>query len=113
MFVYGDKKTVEVLEGEDALVDLNVPEIEWGGLGLTLRARDGVTRVTSVTADAPAQAAGIRTGDRVVEIDGQPAAACDRGWLDNCTHGPLGTSMTIEFEDGEVIELQRGRLPER
>ena len=113
VFVYGDQTTVEVLEGEDALVDLTVPDREWGTLGLTLRTRDGVTRVRSITTGAAAHTAGIRAGDRVVEIDGQPASACDRGWLDNCTHGPLGSTVTVEFEDGEVLELERERMPER
>jgi hypothetical protein len=112
VIVYGDKKTVEVLEGDDAVVDLTVPDAEWGSLGLTLRERNGSTQVKSVTEGAAAHAAGIRAGDRVVEIDDQPAAACDRGWLDNCLHGPLGSSVTLEFEDGQVMELQRGRLPD-
>jgi len=46
-----------------------------------------------------------------VALNGGPPVGCDRGWLFNCFHGPIGTAMTLEFEGEEPIELVRARLP--
>jgi len=43
----------------------------YGGLGLTVQAQDGVVKVVSPTQDTPAYRAGIKSGDFITHIDGK------------------------------------------
>jgi carboxyl-terminal processing protease len=45
----------------------------FGGVGIELGFRDGVFTVVTPMAGTPAEAAGIRAGDRILEIDATPA----------------------------------------
>ncbi len=113
VLVYGEEKTIDVTEGQDALVDLSVPEEEWGSIGLTLTQEDERTVVKRVIDGGPADAAGIGVGDELLVVDGRPAQECDRGWLYSCFHGPVGSTVTLEFADGDVLELSRNPLPDK
>ena len=113
VLVYGEEKTIDVIEGQDALVDLTVPEEEWGSIGLTLTQEDERTVVKRVIDGGPADAAGIGVGDELLAVDGKHAQECDRGWLYSCFHGPVGSMVTLEFADGDVLELSRKPLPEK
>lgn len=44
----------------------------YGGLGIEVEARDGVLRVVAPIDDTPAQRAGIKAGDVILRIDGEP-----------------------------------------
>jgi carboxyl-terminal processing protease len=43
----------------------------YGGLGLTVQAQDGVVKVVAPTQDTPAYRAGIKSGDYITHIDGK------------------------------------------
>jgi carboxyl-terminal processing protease len=52
---------------------------EYGGLGIQISSRDGWVTAVSVLPGTPAEAAGMRVGDRFLEINGQSA----EGWTDD------------------------------
>jgi hypothetical protein len=109
--VEGEVVTVQVLEGQDTVLELTVPEEEWGSLGLMLEDKGEVAIVRDLWEGSVADEAGIQVGDVLVTINGESPVDCDRGWLFNCFHGPLGSGVSLEFKDGETVELTRGRLP--
>jgi hypothetical protein len=69
-------------------------------LGLALR-RDGEAQsVEFVSPDSPAAAAGFKTGDAVVRIDGRPAGAWTEDDLRNQREGAAGSIATFTLKDG-------------
>lgn len=67
----------------------------YGGVGMQIDVRDGWITVIAPIAGTPAEALGIETGDRIVEIDG----ASTRGWDNEHAvrelRGPPGTKVKI------------------
>jgi carboxyl-terminal processing protease len=67
------------------------------GIGVTiLRHRDGVYVQSPVAADTPAARAGLRYGDRIVEVDGKDA----REWTSE------GVSKAVRGERGETVNIK-------
>src|SRR5690606_40226681 len=46
-------------------------EGEYGGLGIQIDIRDGWVTVIAPVRDTPAERAGLQTGDRIVQVDGE------------------------------------------
>ncbi|MEK9754061.1 MAG: PDZ domain-containing protein, partial [Rhodospirillaceae bacterium] len=44
----------------------------FGGIGIRFKIEAGIVRVTTVMPETPAMSAGVKTGDRIATIDGQP-----------------------------------------
>jgi carboxyl-terminal processing protease len=67
----------------------------FGGIGVTVEDAAGAFRVTAVEAGGPAYSAGIRPGDRIVAIDGQPTG--DRSELDvvRRLRGPVASTVEV------------------
>lgn len=68
---------------------------EFGGLGIEVGMEDGLIKVVAPIDDTPAARAGIRTGDLIVRIDGQPVKG-------------LSLSEAVELmrgEPGSIIKL--------
>jgi serine protease Do len=70
----------------------------WLGLNAVEQGRE--LRVVRVAEDGPAQAAGVRAGDRIVSLDGQPVSTLDALWTRLWAGG--GPERTIR------LEVQRG-----
>jgi carboxyl-terminal processing protease len=87
-------------------------ENEFGGVGITVSLESGKLAVVSPVLNSPAYRAGLRGGDRIVEIEGKPT---DGITLDDSVKklkGKIGTSakVTIEHALGgsrETVELAR------
>jgi regulator of sigma E protease len=61
------------------------------------------TTVDTVTADSPAQNAGLRAGDRIVSIDGDPVGA---GEISRTISSSEGRPLTlVVIRDGQPVEL--------
>ncbi len=81
---------------------------------LKLNRNDGAL-VVSVVEGSPAHASGMKQGDVVVEIDGQPISDGDSFGFRLATHGIGGTSKVKLVRQGNerVVDLQRVSAPEQ
>ena len=46
----------------------------YSGLGIELKAADGALQIVKVITGSPAERGGIRSGDKITSVDGQPTA---------------------------------------
>ena len=69
---------------------------EYGGLGIQISSRDGWVTAVSILPGTPAERAGMRVGDRFLEINGKSA----EGWSDDDAvkelRGPRGTAVNLK-----------------
>ncbi len=77
---------------------------DYGGLGMQIDVRDGWITVIAPIAHTPAEAAGIESGDRIVEVEGEST----HGWRNEKAvkelRGEPGTSVRIAIERPGVPE---------
>jgi carboxyl-terminal processing protease len=104
-----------LLQGKDLQRHLERTTGDYGGLGLQVDARNGWITVLAAMQGSPAESAGIRTGDQLIEVNGLSAA----GWtLDRAVEamrGEIGTRVDIVVRREEVpaplrFSLVRGRI---
>ncbi|MGA3404062.1 MAG: S41 family peptidase [Acetobacteraceae bacterium] len=85
------------------------------GLGLTLAQHDGAILVRSAVADGPAAVAGVRPGDAVLAVDGDPVRGKDAATVAGLIAGPEGTTLRLSWRghDGRprAAELERAMVP--
>jgi carboxyl-terminal processing protease len=85
------------------------------GLGLTLGTRGGAVIVQQAIEDAPAALAGVREGDRILTVDGQPTRGHDAATVGTWMAGPEDSTVAIGWRgrDGRVqqAELVREMVP--
>jgi protocatechuate 3,4-dioxygenase beta subunit len=91
------------------------PGLELGGIGATLETKGGEVTLHDVFPGDPAQRAGLRAGDRVVRIDGEPTDEMSLADALQRLRGESGTSVgvTVQHADtGETIDVMiaRGRI---
>jgi carboxyl-terminal processing protease len=71
---------------------------EYGGLGIQISSRDGWVTAVSILPDTPAEEAGMRVGDRFLEINGKSA----EGWSDDQAvkelRGPRNTQVQLKVQ---------------
>jgi carboxyl-terminal processing protease len=84
----------------------------FGGVGIELGFRDGVFTVVTPMAGTPAEAAGIRAGDRILEIDATPAGDLALPEMVERLRGEPGSTVQLRIESSEdtsprSIELVR------
>jgi carboxyl-terminal processing protease len=86
------------------------------GIGVSiLRHRDGVY-VQSVVANTPAQKAGLRYGDRFLEVDGKDARDWSSAEVSRNVRGEAGTKVHIKIERAGArqpleFDITRGAVP--
>ncbi len=77
---------------------------EYGGLGVQISSRDGWITAVSVLPETPAEQAGMRVGDRFLEIDGRST----EGWTDDdavkVLRGPRGRAVRLKVKRVGVDE---------
>ncbi|HEX8906161.1 MAG TPA: S41 family peptidase [Longimicrobiaceae bacterium] len=90
----GDPHTVFMTADEYAQLHLQTSG-EYGGLGIQIAPREGYITAVGVLPGTPAERAGIRVGDALVEIDGKDA----KGWTDELAvkqlRGAVGTPVRL------------------
>jgi carboxyl-terminal processing protease len=78
------------------------------GIGASVSDRTGEIRIVAPFRDSPAEQAGIRAGDTILAVDGEPTD----GWTDDLAvekiRGPQGTTVVLEVRhtDGEIQTLE-------
>ena len=85
------------------------------GAGITITRSGTGFVVAAVNADGPGAEAGIRTGDRVIAVDGQATAGEDLGTVQGWVAGEEGTdvSITVRGRRGpaRTIDVERAITP--
>lgn len=85
------------------------------GTGLAVANRGNAIIVTQAIPDGVGAGAGIRTGDRITAVDGQPALGKDAATVLDWMTGAEGTTVTITWRsrDGRVrsADLERSSAP--
>lgn len=109
-----DTHTVYVTPEEKAQGALDFGS-SYQGIGATVNSTDGGVEIVAPFRDSPAEAAGIRAGDIIIDVDGERAD----GWTANEAaqkiRGPAGTrvTLTVLHSDGvtETFTIVRGDIP--
>ncbi|HEY7613909.1 MAG TPA: S41 family peptidase [Gemmatimonadales bacterium] len=83
---------------------------DYAGVGLLVDARNGWITVVSPMRDSPAERAGIRAGDLLVSVDGQPAEDWTLDRAVQAMRGRIGTSVEIAVRREGGRETLRFRL---
>ncbi|MDP6305695.1 MAG: S41 family peptidase, partial [Alphaproteobacteria bacterium] len=80
---------------------------EFGGLGIEVTMESGLVRVVSPIDDTPAFRAGIKTGDLISQLDGEPVLGLTLAEAVDRMRGLVGTDikLTIHREDQESFDV--------
>ncbi|HEY2850313.1 MAG TPA: S41 family peptidase [Gemmatimonadaceae bacterium] len=70
------------------------------GVGMSVDRRDGWVVVLAPRPGSPAERAGLRAGDRMLEIDGQPMKSWTVEEARNALRGPLGSTVKVVVDRG-------------
>jgi carboxyl-terminal processing protease len=70
---------------------------EFEGVGMEITLKDGIITVVSPIQDTPAWNAGIKPGDKIIEIDGQSTKGMNTWEAAQKLRGKKGTSVTISI----------------
>ncbi|MCF8482475.1 MAG: PDZ domain-containing protein [Rhodospirillum sp.] len=67
----------------------------FGGIGIMYDIRDGAVIITRVMPGTPASDAGLRSGDRIIAINGQSTKTVSRQDVRNWLRGPTSSDVTL------------------
>lgn len=83
-------------------------ETEYVGIGVVTESKNGAIFVKSTRSGSPAEEAGLRQGDALVEVAGQPVTGQTLPQVSQRMKGPLGTdlALTIRAPDGQTRALK-------
>lgn len=79
---------------------------EFGGIGIQIGIKDGVLTVIAPIEDTPAFKAGIKSGDKIIKIDGQPTKDMNINDAVSKMRGPKGkpVKLTIQREGWKELK---------
>lgn len=90
-------------------------ESSYDGIGATVSDSTGEVTIVAPFRDSPAEEAGIRPGDVILEVDGESIEGWTQTEAVQIIRGPQGTPVTLKVRhtDGteEVITITRGNIP--
>jgi len=95
-------------------LDAETYEVEWSayegsfeGIGAVVTMKDGELTVVSPIAGGPAEEQGVRAGDKVLEIDGEPTSGMNLTEAVLKIRGPQGTEVTLLIlHQGETTPVE-------
>ena len=110
-----DDPYTSYLNAEDYQLSTTSLEGEFGGIGAHVTVKDGQLTIIAPIAGSPADEAGIRAGDIIVEVDGQPTAEMSLAEAVLKIRGPEGTSVRLLIlhqgdTEPEEIEITRAKI---
>ncbi|MEI7543012.1 MAG: S41 family peptidase [bacterium] len=79
---------------------------QFGGLGIEISVKDGQLIVVSPIEDTPAYTAGIKSGDKIMLIDGDSTDGLDVMDAVHKLRGEPGTKVTISIQRGNVPDFK-------
>jgi len=97
---YSRSEPVEIpwQPGAELEIELVLNEYPKGGMGITIAEIDGVIGVSGVHADTPAQQAGLKTGDLILEVDGESTEGMGMREFVDLGTGEAGTEVDLLVE---------------
>jgi len=80
---------------------------EFGGLGIEVTMENGFVKVVSPIDDTPAAKAGVKPGDFITHLDGEPILGLTLNDAVEKMRGPVGTDLTVTIrrENAEPFDL--------
>ncbi len=83
---------------------------EFGGIGIEVNAEDGLVKVIAPIEDTPAHRAGLKTGDLITHVDGEPVKGKGLMYAVNRMRGPPGSELRLTIQRaGAVFEARLTR----
>ncbi len=84
---------------------------EFGGLGIEVTMENGIVKVVSPIDDTPAAKAGVKPGDLIVQIDGEPVQGMSLNDAVTRMRGPVGSEikLTIKREGKDPFDVTMKR----
>ncbi|MGN6148932.1 MAG: S41 family peptidase, partial [Rhizomicrobium sp.] len=91
-------------------------EGEYGGVGVVIQSDSGAIKAVAIIDDAPAQKAGLKANDTILQIDGTPITGFKLDDVQKKMRGPSGTKVTLTISRTGVkepfdIKLVRAQVP--
>src|SRR3954447_17312420 len=87
---------------------------DYAGVGLLVDARNGWVTIVSAMQGSPAERAGIRTGDQLVEVDGKASADWTLDQAVDAMRGTIGSPIDLSLRrEGAAEPLRFHLLRER
>lgn len=88
---------------------------EFGGLGIEITIQDGVLTIISPIEDTPAWKAGVKPGDKIVQINGESTKGMSLAEASQSMRGKMGAKVTLTiFRDGfdrpKDFVIERGTI---
>jgi len=110
----GDRHT-SFLEPSQATIFREDLEGEFGGIGATVGlTEDGSLRVSKPLPGSPAEAAGLQSGDIILEVDGQAVRGMDLVQAISLIRGPRDTEVELliqrEGRDAKLFSIRRQQI---
>ncbi|MFQ6122011.1 MAG: S41 family peptidase [Dehalococcoidales bacterium] len=117
-----DDPYTSYLDAETYELGLTALEGEFEGIGAHVTIRDEQLTIIAPIPDSPAEKAGVRAGDVILEIDGMPTAEMSLAEAVLKIRGPEGTSVRLlvihkglgqtvkQYELMEEIEIVRAKI---
>jgi carboxyl-terminal processing protease len=96
----------------DSFKDMQVQtKGEFGGLGIEVTQENGLVKVVSPIDDTPAARAGIKTGDYITHLDGEPVVGLTLNQAVDMMRGLVNTKikLTIRREGKEAFDVELTR----
>lgn len=79
----------------------------FAGVGMEIDVKDGVLTVIAPLKGTPAEAAGIKAGDKIVAIDNKPTDGLSVDEAANRIRGAIGTTVTLSIvRDGKPLNVK-------
>jgi carboxyl-terminal processing protease len=77
---------------------------KYSGLGMTIMLKDEVVTVVAPMEGTPAYRMGLKAGDKIVKIDGEPTQGMSTQEASNLMRGPAGTKVALTIDREGVDE---------
>lgn len=104
-----DDPYTSYLNAEDYELSRSSFDGELGGIGAQVGVRDGKLMIIAPIADSPAEKAGIRAGDIIMEVDGEPTSEMSHAEAILKIRGQKGTKVTLLIlhqGEAEPVEIE-------
>jgi len=115
--VRSDEERVHLAAGQATQVLLKLPDDPQGGIGVAVAPHADGLEVLAVRPDSPAALAEMRSGQVLVEVDGQSTLGWTASEFSKAGIGSIGSRVALGVTDDDtghamvVIELERAWLP--